>query len=75
MDIEGGEAQFFKSDEFKRWIVDNGIVWLVELHPQTRDLEWSDVPHRRIGNGYVAVYHPDATRVAEISPAAVPVPA
>ena len=32
MDIEGAEAEFIESQEFKRWILNNHITWLVELH-------------------------------------------
>src|SRR5438445_7260664 len=30
MDIEGGENEFIESEEFKRWILQNNIAWIVE---------------------------------------------
>ena len=33
MDIEGGENEFFDSTDFKAWIIEKEICWLVELHP------------------------------------------
>ncbi len=47
MDIEGGEGEFFKSPDFKNWIVENGVVWLVEVHSQIMNCTpvWEDVPY------------------------------
>lgn len=55
MDIEGGEESFFNSKEFKRWIVDNEILWLVEVHHRQIGYypEWDDVPHCSIGEEHV----------------------
>jgi FkbM family methyltransferase len=32
MDIEGGELEFLKSSDFRHWLLENHIGWLVELH-------------------------------------------
>lgn len=46
MDIEGGEQAFFESPDFKKWLCDHEIVWLVEVHFQQLGHypEWKDVP-------------------------------
>jgi FkbM family methyltransferase len=45
MDIEGGESEFINSKEFKKWIFDNKICWIVEIHDadfgQTLEKEFS----------------------------------
>lgn len=52
MDIEGGEAAFFASAEFKRWICENAVFWLVEVHTGKIGFtpEWQDVPHVTLAN-------------------------
>lgn len=47
MDIEGGEAEFFDSIKFKKWLLDYSIAWLVEVHHEKLGFlpEWKDVPH------------------------------
>ncbi|MDA0991540.1 MAG: hypothetical protein O3A51_12410, partial [Verrucomicrobia bacterium] len=68
MDIEEGEREFFESPDFKQWIVDNKIIWLVEIHAGTKHMTWEDVPYRRIGNGLGLVHHADPEVLASISP-------
>ena len=43
MDIEGGEVEFMRSAEFKKWILDNQIPWVLEFHsPDFKELIWKD---------------------------------
>ncbi|MBX7156821.1 MAG: FkbM family methyltransferase [Verrucomicrobiae bacterium] len=45
MDIEGFEEHFLKSSEFKKWIIDHKIIFILELHKKEFwDLLWKDVP-------------------------------
>lgn len=42
---------------FKAWLLETGVIWLVELHPQfIGHPEWNDVPHRHFLNNHIAVY-------------------
>ncbi len=70
MDIEGGESAFFSSGEFRSWVVENGVVWMVELHGGVpRESAWTGVPHRLLGNDHVAVYHRAEEKLEAICPA------
>lgn len=40
MDIEGGECEFLKSDEFKKFVLKNKITFLVETHNGSDKLLW-----------------------------------
>ncbi len=43
MDIEGGENEFIESEEFKQWILENHITWVVEFHsPDFKAKLWKD---------------------------------
>ena len=55
MDIEGGEAAFFRSEAFKSWVCQNDVAWLVELHTALLGYtpEWDDVPQAPIDSGHV----------------------
>jgi len=54
MDIEGGEKDFFDSQDYKEWLIAHSIVWLVEIHFDKLKFtpEWHDVPHDEIRPGY-----------------------
>ena len=59
MDIEGYEEVFLRSKEFKRWLLDNKIGWIVEVHkPEYWDLLWKDVKMTRLSVG-VVFFEPD----------------
>jgi len=54
MDIEGAEKEFLESEEFKKWIVENKITMLVELHENRFwDLVWKDVPYTKFDVSHV----------------------
>lgn len=55
MDIEGAEEEFLRSEEFLRWIFDNNITWILEIHEQSF---WSLIPDT------IAVVRLDATHAA-----------
>lgn len=39
MDIESAEEAFLKDLEFKRWLIENNITWVLEIHqPRFRDM-------------------------------------
>ncbi len=60
MDIEGGEKDFFDSSNFKQWIIEHRITWMVEVHPEHVGYpEWPDVPHAAFDANRVAVYNAD----------------
>ena len=43
MDIEGAEMEFIKSPQFKEWVVQNRIPWIVESHgPEFEAMLWKD---------------------------------
>ena len=43
MDIEGAEMEFIQSAEFKKWIIENRIPWIVEFHsPEFKTKLWPD---------------------------------
>jgi FkbM family methyltransferase len=53
MDIEGGEKEFIQSLEFKRWILENRIPWVVESHsPEFESLLWSDCAFVRLDDNH-----------------------
>ena len=47
MDIEGMEKGFFENPEFKKWIIEKQIVFVVEVHTGLLGCTpcWEDVPH------------------------------
>lgn len=53
MDIEGFEESFFKCEEFKQWLLENDIVWIVEVHRAKIGTlpEWPDVAHKEVEDG------------------------
>jgi len=56
MDIEGAEAEFLDSPEFKQWIQTHDIAWIVEIHgPEPRARLWPDVPLRTLDGSHVAI--------------------
>ena len=56
MDIEGGEGFFLDSPVFKRWILDNGIQWVVEIHTPDCDRKiWNDVKTRYLDAHHVLI--------------------
>ncbi len=56
MDIEGGERDFLAAPEFKRWVVENGIILMIELHSHEAELAvWSDRPLRWIDSKHVVI--------------------
>jgi len=64
MDIEGGENEFIESEEFKQWILQNNIAWVVELH--SRDFKtklWKDCRFVQVDSGHFAL------NLARIAPA------
>jgi FkbM family methyltransferase len=67
MDIEGGEESFFKSAEFKQWIIQHNIIWLVEVHHRQLGYtpEWQDVPHYSVGEEHV-IYAADEKLLSRI---------
>jgi FkbM family methyltransferase len=43
MDIEGAEMEFIKSTQFKEWVVQGRIPWIVESHsPDFERMLWTD---------------------------------
>lgn len=68
MDIEGGEADFFASMEFKQWLLANRIVWLVEVHDRKIGFrpEWIDVPHAVLNENHF-LYCGDSAEVERLS--------
>jgi hypothetical protein len=67
MDIEGGEGEFLRSEEFKHWIRDNRICWLLELHSQVSpDLLWDDIPRIELDTKHVLI-QPDPDLLAHVS--------
>jgi len=71
MDIEGGEGMFLNNACFKRWIVENEIVFMLEFHHFRigKELLWDDVPHLDLYRGkrcsHVLYYH-DAEMLSEV---------
>jgi FkbM family methyltransferase len=60
MDIEGGELDFLKSEEFKRWIVENRITLAVEIHStEIMRHVWRDVSCRKM-DSYHVIFKPDS---------------
>lgn len=55
MDIEGGELEFFENTDFKQWLCENEILWLVEVHTAKLGFapHWEDVPHYQLDEGHV----------------------
>ena len=47
MDIEGAEEAFFEHAEWKQWLIDHKILWIVEVHAHMigHTPIWEDVPH------------------------------
>lgn len=67
MDIEGAEAPFFQSRDWRQWILDQGIYWIIEFHPHVidRSVAWTDVPSFWLDD-YHGVYHRDPSEVDRI---------
>ncbi len=56
MDIEGGELDFLAAPEFKRWVVEKGIVLMIELHSHEAELAvWNDLPLRWLDSKHVVI--------------------
>jgi len=56
MDIEGGENDFIGSEEFKQWILQNNIAWVVEFHaPDFRTKLWKDCKFVQVDSGHFAL--------------------
>jgi len=56
MDIEGGENEFIESDEFKQWILQNHITWIVEFHsPDFRTKLWKGCKFVQVDSGHLAL--------------------
>ncbi len=56
MDIEGGELEFLNAPEFKRWVVENKIILMIELHSHTAEQAvWKDLPLRWIDAKHVVI--------------------
>ena len=54
MDIEGHEEAFLRSAEFKKWLIDNNVAWVLELHKEAyRDLLWKDRPMVQLSQNLV----------------------
>jgi len=56
MDIEGGENEFIESEEFKQWILQNNITWIVEQHsPDFNTKLWKDCKFVQVDSGHFAL--------------------
>jgi FkbM family methyltransferase len=67
MDIEGAEAPFFQSLAWRKWILEEGIYWIIEFHPHVIDraIAWTDVPSFWIDE-FHGVYHRDEAAIERI---------
>jgi FkbM family methyltransferase len=68
MDIEGGEAEFFNSVKFKKWLLDYSIAWLVEVHHEKLGFlpEWQDVPHAILQSNHY-LYCKDSSKLDRLT--------
>ena len=58
LDIEHGEVEFLKSQEFRTWISEHKIPLLMEIHELSYwDLVWQDVPYLRLDHTH-ALFNP-----------------
>lgn len=56
MDIEGAELDFFRSQPFKEWVVNNQVKLLVEVHSaEIWDAVWKDVPSEKLDDRHILV--------------------
>lgn len=56
MDIEGHEEAFLRDQDFKKWILDRHVIWLLEIHkPEFRSLLWTDVPMQIVDEAHVLI--------------------
>jgi hypothetical protein len=61
MDIEGAEVEFIQSSEFKRWLLENKIPWIVECHsPQFESMLWKDCAFVRIDESHFGLNIPSS---------------
>lgn len=64
MDIEGMEKGFFESSEFKKWIVEKEIIFVVEVHTSLLGFTplWEDVPYVQLPSTHF-LYYSDVARL------------
>ena len=56
MDIEGGEEEFLDCPEFKEWLRDNAILWVVEFHSPTFTKKlWNDCEAELVDGSHYAI--------------------
>jgi FkbM family methyltransferase len=56
MDIEGGEIEFIESTEFKQWILQNNVTWIVEQHSFDFNTKlWKDCKFVQVDSGHFAL--------------------
>jgi FkbM family methyltransferase len=61
MDIEGHEEVFLRSAEFKQWMIENNVAWVLEVHRKEYwDLLWKDVKYVRL-HPHVVYFPPAKT--------------
>lgn len=67
MDIEGGELDFFNSNDFKLWLMEYSIPWLVEVHYKKIGFVpiWEDMPHYAIDDSHY-LYCGDRRKISKL---------